>query len=150
VEVASHLFKRLGSVPLLYGSLGLSLHIGDSVEVSDIDILIEQAIYDASAHRLPRLMRELDLELVDAHEQEYSRGGMRVGIASDGDMVRFAGIDPSTLATKGAPCRHRLLTLEQYLHVYTASQHDGYRQGARAKGDERKLALIRRSLGIGL
>jgi phosphoribosylanthranilate isomerase len=93
-------------------------------------------------------MAKIGFKLTDIKEQEYTRGSCKVGIASDGDLLRFAGIDPRKLTVLDTPCSYRVLTLQDYLSVYQASSRDGYRKDVREKDDKRKLLLIKKELRI--
>lgn len=146
LEVTKIFNKSLSSVPVLYGSLGLAQLLNDPLNPTDIDLLIEQQIFETNLNYLPKLMAEIEFKPTDLAEQEYIRKSSKVGIASDGDLLKFAGIDPKKLTVLDTPCSYRVLSLQDYLSVYEASSVDGYRKDVRAKDDTRKLALIHKEL----
>ena len=149
LEVAGLLNRELHSLPVLYGSLGLAQLIPDKIHPSDIDILLESEIFDVEHYQLPQLMARIGFRLADSAEQEYVRGSFRIGIASDADLVEFAGIDPQQLIVEStSTCSYRVLTLKDYLLAYEASSRDGYRKDVREKDDRRKLELIRTVLQL--
>ena len=148
-EIAGLFNYELDSTPILYGSLGLAQHIPHAFDQSDIDMLVEQRIFDIEVERLPKMMASIGFRLVNIREQDYVRSSLRVGIASDGDLFDFAGIDPQILAVESVlSCQYRVLSLNDYLRAYEASSLDGYRKDAREKNDRRKLELIREELGM--
>ena len=64
------------------------------------------------------------------------------------ELEPFAGISESDIAIFEANhIQFRLLTLEQYLKVYTASSKDGYRMNVKEKKDQEKIDLIYSQLG---
>ncbi|WP_428242724.1 hypothetical protein [Gynuella sp.] len=128
LEIAEKLNQDIGSVPVLYGSLGLSRAIEVDLQTDDIDILIEDCIFSERLSYIHGLMEELGFTLTDPEENEFRRGTTKVGIASDGDMLSFSGVDPLSLAVESSAAKFRVLSPEQYLATYKASSLDGYRK----------------------
>ncbi|EAR11346.1 hypothetical protein [Reinekea blandensis] len=142
LSVAQRLNDRFDSAPILYGSLGMSQAIEQSLDTDDIDILIEHSIYRNHLDRLRAEMASLGFTLIDAKENIFQRDGLDVGIAHDGDLIDFAGIDPKHLTVITQPARYRILSPAQYLAIYRASIKDGYRREQRQKNDAQKIALL--------
>ena len=92
------------------------------------------------------IMNYLGYDLIDSEENEFINNQFKVGIATDGDLFTFSGIDPKTLQIKNDGCQYRVLNLEQYLAVYEASSLDGYRKQSRNKDDASKIQLIKSRL----
>ena len=64
------------------------------------------------------------------------------------ELESFAGIAVTDIPILEADhIRFRLLTLQQYLKVYTASSKDGYRMNVKEKKDQEKIDLIYSQLG---
>lgn len=145
-EIAQALNTQLGSIPVLYGSLGLAQQLAQAIAVDDIDILVERAIFEQQLDKLHTLMTQLGFTLIDAQENEFQRHHIKVGLASDGDLPDFAGIDPQRLTRSNGPIASRRLNLEQFLACYRASSQDGYRRDKRGKNDARKIELIQSEL----
>ena len=82
--------------------------------------------------------------LVDAHEHTFEKDGIHYSYAQIEDLEPFAGIRLSEIATLSAGdfC-FKLLSLQQYLRVYTASAKDGYRTQVREKKDAEKIIFIK-------
>lgn len=140
--------NKLAVRPLLYGSLGLKLLTGEALNADDIDVLLPGEFLGPRWPELCALMEEEGYTLADEHEHAFQREGLCCAFAPVEELESFAGV-----AVRQIP-HHRmatgthflLLTLEQYLQVYTASARDGYRAEVRGKKDSEKIALIRRLL----
>jgi len=147
-EIAEKFNRELECVPVLYGSLGLSRTLDVDLETDDIDLLIEEEIFTGSLTKIYQCMEELGFVLTNAAESEFTRGSAKVGIASDGDMLSFSGVDSKSLAVESGSgsAEFRVLSAEQYLSTYQASSLDGYRKNTKNKDDQSKIALIRSML----
>lgn len=146
-SIAERLNKELHMVPLLYGSLGLEQRLQTDLHAEDIDILIPEVFLTEQWDRLVALMEENGYVLYDLREHAFAKAGIRVAFASLEDLTPFAGIDLSEIPVlEEAGVRYSLLTLQDYLKVYTASSQDGYRKNAKHKNDGQKILLIRKAL----
>ncbi|MBQ8953898.1 MAG: NUDIX domain-containing protein [Clostridia bacterium] len=140
--------KAMDITPLLFGSLGLERRLGADLNADDIDVLLPEAFLAGDGWtRLTALMRGAGYALYDEHEHAFERDGVSAAFASLENLAPFAGVDVSAvpLMEEGG-ARYFLLTLEDYLKVYTASSKDGYRKDVKNKKDGEKIALIRKAL----
>jgi len=144
--LAKYFSEVLGSKPVLYVSLGLASALKVELETKDIDILIEDDLFNSQLGLIRSIMSTNGFILVDEEENIFRRGELEVGIASDGDMLGFSGIEPSSLTVHPGNPRYRTLNLEQYLATYKASVGDGYRKESRQKDDLSKINLIERRI----
>ena len=151
LHLARLMNQRLHVTPLLFGSLGLEKRLDTDLNADDIDILIPEAFLSGDPwSRLASLMRGAGYALYDEHEHAFERDGVSVAFASIESLAPFAGVDIDRIPTlEEGGARYRLLTLADYLKVYTASSKDGYRRDVKNKRDEEKIALIRRALEDG-
>lgn len=144
---AQLLRKTMGVVPLMYGSLGLEYRTGEDLHADDIDILIPEAFVTDRWPEFRALLEENGYTLTDEAEHAFEKGGVCFAYAAIEELEPFAGIAPAEVATLNAGnVPFRLLSLEQYLKVYTASSKDGYRADVRGKKDGEKIAFIKRLL----
>ena len=77
-------------------------------------------------------------------KQTFEKDGVRYSYASIEELESFAQMSLNQIredARHGA--LFKVLSLEQYLKVYTASAKDGYRIDVRGKKDGEKIALIK-------
>lgn len=149
LSVAERLNKELQIVPLLYGSLGLEQRLKTDLDAEDIDVLIPQVYLNEKWKQLATLMEENGYVLYDLREHAFEKAGISVAFASLENLTPFAGIDLTSIpVTEEAGVHYSLLTLQDYLKVYTASSKDGYRKTKKNKQDEQKIELIRKALGI--
>lgn len=141
------LSDKLGVIPLMYGSLGLEYLTGENLKADDVDILIPKTFL---AERWPEFKTILENDgytLIDEHEHEFEKDGVHYSYAQMEELESFADISLSEVATVGKEgANFKLLSLPQYLKVYTASSKDGYRVNVREKKDFDKIAFIQKKL----
>lgn len=142
-ENAQLLSEKLGIVPLMYGSLGLEYLTGENLNADDIDILIPEAFLSERWNELKGVLEENGYILIDGSEHTFEKNGLHCSYASIEELESFADISVSDISLlKQGEVSFRLLSLEQYLNVYTASAKDGYRVEVRHKKDSDKIKFI--------
>ena len=148
LRLAALLNGAMDVQPLLFGSLGLEKRLGADLKADDIDILVPEALLSGTGWaRLAALMRGAGYALYDEHEHAFLREGVSAAFASIEGLTPFAGVDVKAIPfLEEGGVRYRLLTLADYLKVYTASSKDGYRKDVKNKKDEEKIALIKRAM----
>jgi hypothetical protein len=147
----------------LYGSLGLASTLKLDLETQDIDMLVEDKIFQTQLIAIHAILFSCRFKLIDERENTFQRGTLEVGIASDGDMLDFSGVDPSSLTVILGEARYRILSAEQYLAADTFTQvatplptselpsdpssgiHPGYEKGL--SPPERISALLKSKTG---
>ncbi len=151
LENARILRERLGIVPLLYGSLGLEVRIGEDVGTDDIDILIPKAFITERWSELKAALEGEGYILTDEHEHTFTLDGVEYSYADIEDLEPFADIClPDIEVCEERGVTFMLLSLTQYLSVYKSSLNDGYRINVRKKKDGEKIALIEAALDSGV
>ncbi|MEG2896332.1 MAG: hypothetical protein RR887_12230 [Niameybacter sp.] len=134
---------------LLFGSLGLSQHINENLNVVDIDILRPSTYVSNQWCELKGYMEGMGYVLEDLHEHQFSNGKYKVAFAAIECLTSFAGIAMDSIpVAKMSNVEYLLLTLQQYLLVYTQSSKDSYRRNKNNDKDFLKIELIKRELGI--
>ena len=147
LENARLLSDKLGIVPLLYGSLGLSYLTGDDLGADDIDILIPRVFISECWQEFKAVLEAQRYVLTDEREHTFVRDGVAYSYADIEDLKSFAGICAEDIASRKADgVRFLLLSLEQYLAVYQKSSKDGYRVNVRQKKDADKIRFIESKL----
>lgn len=147
-ENARLLQEEMQIVPLLYGSLGLEYLTKENLGADDIDILISEIYLSEQWAVFHAMLERNGYQLIDAHEHTFEKNGIHLSYARLEELESFAGIRISDIPTLEADSiQFRLLTLEQYLKVYTASSKDGYRMNVKEKKDQEKIDFIRSCLG---
>ncbi len=148
-ENARLMSEELGIVPLMYGSLGLEYLTGKTLYADDIDILIPKEFIEKRWDEFKSVLEENGYTLTDESEHTFDKNGVHYSYAGIEDLESFADICISDIAEiKKENTRFKLLSLEQYLKVYTASAKDGYRTEIRNKKDSDKIKFIREQLEI--
>ena len=141
------LSDKLGITPLMYGSLGLEYLTGENLNSDDIDILIPKVFITERWTEFKSVLESNGYTLIDEHEHEFEKDGVHYSYAQIEELESFADIGLSEIAAfskEGAT--YKLLSLPQYLKVYTASSKDGYRTNVREKKDFDKIAFIQKKL----
>ena len=127
-ENAKLLKEKFDIIPLMYGSLGLEYITGKSLDADDIDILIPQTFLNENWSEFKDFLTDSGYVLFDEHEHTFQKDDVFYSYASGEELESFAGISTSDIRiAKDDDVQFRLLSLEQYLKVYTASSKDGYR-----------------------
>ena len=147
LENAGMLHNLMGITPLLYGSLGLQYLTGEELNADDIDMLIPKVYVGERWAEFRRVLEAQGYVLVDEHEHTFEKGGIHYAYAQIEELKSFAGIRMEEIKTvcDKSVC-FKLLSLEQYLSVYTASSKDGYRMNMKEKRDMEKIALIKKKM----
>lgn len=140
---AKLLNDEFGIVPLMYGSLGLEYITNENLNADDIDILIPQAFIHEKWDEFKRTLINHGYVLVDEHEHTFQKNGFHCSYASLEELESFAGINLMEISEQNQDdVQFKVLSLEQYLNVYTASAKDGYRINVRQKKDNEKISFI--------
>lgn len=146
-ENAKLLADKFKIIPLMYGSLGLEYITGENMNADDIDILIPQVFINEKWNKFKNTLTNNGYTLIDEHEHTFQKSGIYYSYASIEELESFAGIKSSDIelgVDRNIP--FKVLSLEQYLKVYTASSKDGYRIEVRQKKDNDKIILIQKYL----
>lgn len=147
LENAKLLSHEFGIVPLMYGSLGLECITGENLNADDIDILIPEVFLQSRWPEFQAVLAKWDYILIDKREHTFKKDGIIYSYASIEELQSFAGLPVCQINQYTCDqVDFRLLSLEQYWDVYTASAKDGYRVNVRQKKDGDKLAIIERHL----
>ena len=145
--IAGELNKKLGIIPLLFGSLGLEQRLRTDLNAEDIDVLITEVFLNEKWDSIAGIMRESGYALYDLHEHAFEKAGVSIAFASIESLTSFASVDLTKIPLiEETGVRYYLLELPDYLKVYTASSKDGYRKNTKNKNDALKIALIKEAL----
>ena len=135
--------------PLMYGSLGLEYLTGKNLNADDIDILIPKTFLTDRWSEFQTALEKARYTLIDAHEHTFEKDGIHYSYAQIEELEAFAGIPMTEIQIlQNEDVRFKLLSLHQYLKVYTASAKDGYRINMKNKKDSEKIALIQEQLSF--
>lgn len=146
-ENAKLLMNKLAIMPLMYGSLGLEYITGESLNSDDIDILIPEVFLKERWEEFKNLLTDQGYILIDEHEHTFQKNGIYYAYASIEELESFAKINLSEIEQRNNDGGwFKLLSLEQYLKVYSVSAKDGYRINVRKKKDNDKIAFIENRL----
>lgn len=138
-----------GVNPILYGSQGVSLYLGDFKKFNDIDLLVNERYLNSDWHLLVKIMQSHGYSLVDPLEHEFSNGGiptvafanehilLRDGIVENLKQVSVFSIDDLEVRT---------LSKEAFIKAYEFSKRDGYRKEVRGKNDTEIISMLKNKL----
>ncbi len=136
-----------GIIPLLFGSLGLTLRLNTDYNVDDIDVLINKKYLNENWQSFRSIMEEQGYVLEDLHEHQFRKEEYKMAFADIESLAPFANIDLSSIEliiNNGV--KYFLLNLKQYLAVYKASSKDSYRRNKNNNKDFEKIELIKQEL----
>ena len=127
LENAKLLNNEFEIIPLMYGSLGLEYITNQNLNSDDIDILIPNIFLNEKWDVFKRILEKNGYVLIDEHEHTFQKNNIFYSYASFEELESFAKISLLDIEEKiDCTVRFKLLSLEQYLKVYTASSKDGY------------------------
>lgn len=139
--------RSKGVDTVLYGSLGVSVYLGDFKEFGDADLLVAPEWTGERWGELQEIMSSLGFRLVDEHEHEF-RGKHDESVAFAPlsifarDGIEFdESRDVVTVSTTDGHIT--TFTPELFLRVYAYSVKDGYRTQERGKKDQLVIDLLK-------
>ncbi len=148
-ENAKLLYDSFEIIPLMYGSLGLEYITNENLNSDDIDILIPNVFVNEKWDEFKDVLIENGYVLIDEHEHTFRKYEFYYSYASFEELESFAKINLSDIeCKKDFGVQFKVLALEQYLKVYSASVKDGYRVNVRKKKDNDKITFIEKKLKI--
>ena len=146
-ENAQLLLDKLGIIPLMYGSLGLEYLTGHNFNSDDIDVLVPKIFLTERWTEFKGILEENGYILIDRHEHTFEKNGIHYSYAQIEELETFAGIPMNEIAMhEEKNVGFKLLSLQQYLKVYSASAKDGYRINVKEKQDIAKIEFIEKQL----
>jgi hypothetical protein len=144
LNVAKVLNQQLNVVPVLYGSLGLGKVTQLDFSPQDIDILVPLPFLKDQWQTLQQTMEQLGYTMIDVQEHEFMKNDITIGFAFTEELVAFADIDYKSLQVfEDNGTTYHLLTIEDYLKVYTQSLQDGYRRTKNNSKDLIKINILK-------
>ena len=145
IYISKILNQQLSIVPVLYGSLGLGKATQVDFSPQDIDILVPLTFLEEKWEMLQSTMEQLGYSLIDLSEHEFQKDDIKIGFAYTEDLLDFAAVDYKNLErVEENGAYYHLLTVTDYLKVYSKSFQDGYRRKKNNNKDLRKLEFLKK------
>lgn len=147
LEIAEELEEKFSLSSILYGSLGLSLRIGELGKIcEDIDILITDEYLNEKWNELKDLMQTKGFNLYNEKEHEFKRENDIIAFGKESNLTTLTKINKHELeVVEIGHIKFLLPTAEQYLKIYRLSKKDKYRK-PKLKSDAEKTSLIKKYL----
>lgn len=149
IEISTFL-KDEGINPILYGSLGVSLYLGEFKEIGDIDILIEDEwIKGGKWPELIKLMNKHGFKLINEHEHEFINDqNVDVSFSLHGILIKDKIGDPikDSVIIQKDNIDIKTLSIQYFIKAYEYSAKDGYRLAKRGKNDLQVVELLKAKL----
>lgn len=149
MQVAASIMSNLktyGVESVLFGSLGVSVYLGNFKEFGDIDLLISHEWLKEKWRELQQIMQTMGFNLVNEREHEFYDGAITVAFSHltifERDGIGFYPEQDIVVLDKEG---YRLKTFspELFLRTYEYSVRDGYRSKVRKKKDQEVITLLR-------
>ncbi|MBO0421103.1 nucleotidyltransferase [Vagococcus fluvialis] len=148
--------NQKGITPLLMGSLGLEFVTQKNWDSRDIDIHVPG---DSRGWEAPdneriddwetvlQVMKEMDYNLMDLHEHEFSKNNISVEFGVIDTLPSFAGVSLDELeVNKVEGTKFLTPSIEAYYKIYLASSKDSYRADNNNHKDLEKVEYLRKQL----
>jgi len=145
IKIAKEL-NAIDIIPVLYGSLGLSMIVNQDLKPEDIDILIPKRFLKQDWNIFKSFIEKLGYKLIDLHEHEFQKNNIKIAFADEEDLLPYANIDYTKLEVVSSNCKYKQLKLEDFLKSYTSSLKDGYRQTKKNNKDKIKIKIIKENI----
>jgi hypothetical protein len=129
------ILKGLNIKPVIYGSFGVSIYLGDFKDFKDVDILIEDEFINDRWEEFRKLFESKGFNLINEKEHEFELNGKKVGFASKNILIRDKIINDFSELVQYKNGVALTLTPEDFLKAYKFSVKDGYRINTRGKKD---------------
>lgn len=145
IITAVRMLRDEGIEPILYGSAGASLYVGEFKKVGDIDLLIESRWLKDDWKVFIEMMSRHGFSLFDQKEHEFmDKLGEKLSFAEKDVLVRDKICDPSKDLVKRRVGDLEVTTLSPaaFRQAYLFSSKDGYRHERRTIKDEQVVALF--------
>jgi hypothetical protein len=130
------ILSELNIKPVVYGSFGVSLYLGDFKKFEDIDILIEDEFVNNKWVEFRKLFESKGFDLINEKEHEFELDGKRVGFASKNILIRDKIIIDYLQLIPYKTKNALTLSPADFLKAYKFSVKDGYRIKKRGKKDK--------------
>lgn len=123
---------------ILYGSLGVSIYLGNFKQFNDIDILIEDVWLDEKWQDFKKIMDQNGFLIIDEKEHEFENNEkVKVAFAKQSILIEDDICQPSdAIIVEKEGIEIRTLTAKDFLKAYQFSIKDGYRTESRGKKDQ--------------
>jgi hypothetical protein len=123
---------------ILYGSLGVSVYLGNFRDFDDIDLLVDDEYIEGKWSFLKELMLSNGFEVSDEKEHEFiNTDGVKVAFAKKRVLIDDNICDPKSDVVKTIVDGVEINTLKPncFIKAYTFSSTDGYRIEKRGDSD---------------
>lgn len=132
--------------PILYGSQGVSLYIGDFKEFGDIDLLVNQRWMTDDWEKLIEIMNQIGFKLYNLHGHDFVNSeSVHASFASNDILVRDNIVKSLKNATTNIEVGSTTITTLKpgvFKRAYEFSEQDGYRKNIRGKKDRTVIVLL--------
>ncbi|CAN5162782.1 hypothetical protein BH09PAT1_BH09PAT1_0630 [soil metagenome] len=137
--------KPLEINPILYGSAGVGVYLGNFKKFEDLDLLIEDKWITDKWGITVKRMADNGFKLINQREHEFeSSDGLKVALAPQSilerDGIGDLETDVTELTYQGIPIR--TLFPQTFLKAYEFSAKDGYRRDTRGKKDSEIITKL--------
>jgi hypothetical protein len=124
--------------PILYGSLGVSVYLGNFKQFNDIDLLIEDKWLENQWEDLKEIMNENGFYITDEKEHEFeNEDKVKVAFAKYSILIKDKICQPKdAILVEKEGTEIRTLTVKDFLKAYQFSVKDGYRTESRGQRDQ--------------
>lgn len=136
LEKILHILSKLNIAPVIYGSFGASLYLGNFKKFGDIDILIEDNYISNDWEEFKKTLEVDGFTLINEKEHEFAFNGKQVGFAGKSILIRDGIIKDYKDLVRYKDTNAHTLTPADFLRAYEFSLKDGYRLNNRAKNDQ--------------
>lgn len=133
---------------ILYGSLGVSVYLGNFKEFDDVDLLINKNFIGERWPELKEIMTEENFSVLDEKEHKFINSeGVKIAFAGNNVLERdkVCTLDTGVVEIERGGKKIKTITKEAFINAYLFSSNDGYRKEKRGRSDLDIVDALRKS-----
>ncbi len=137
--------NRMSVTPIVYGSLGLALFLGERGRVNDIDIILSNANFRNHWNDIYEFLTNQMRYVIDPeHKQEFIGRDIPISFITVDNIRKLVAVNMRQLKkiTQNGATYYNL-SLSQHLAIYTNGLLNKFRRQKRGKDDREKIRYVR-------
>lgn len=136
--------NQIGIIPITYGSLGLTLLMGETDQINDIDLIITDNEFLTHWNIIKnKIMKSMGYKLDTAHWQEFNGHNIPIAIMKVSEIEKLTPIDTTQLQQKTMEnIIYYNLSPSQHLDIYKNGLFNKSRKEKKNNEDLKKIKLI--------
>lgn len=138
--------NKIGIIPIVYGSLGLYISIGERGKINDIDLILKNKDFKKTWNDIISIMSNFGYKIDPDHCEEFIGKTPYVSFSDISGMKDVTGIIKKFIRIKTSDAEFLNLSLKKYLSIYENGLNNKWRRMKKEKDDLLKISYIKDEL----